>query len=196
MPTGYTAAIADGITFKEYAMSCARAFGALVTMRDSPSDAEIPEEFKPSTYNLERLQDARQELSSLERMTMVEANLNAQADHTASELRRAKRLEEIKDLRCKYESMLTECKKYVPPTPDHAEFRAFMIRQIEESIKFDCSTSYCDKPTVLLTGEEWLDQQIKQAKKDIEYHEEEYAKECQRVSERNAWVKALRDSLK
>lgn len=196
MPTGYTAAIADGITFKEYAMSCARAFGALVTMRDEPADAEIPQEFKPSTYNLERLQDARQELSILERMTMVEANLNAQADYTALELRRAKQLEEIKDLRCKYESMLTECKKYVAPTPDHAEFRAFMICQIEESIEFDCSTSFYDNPTVLLSGEEWLEQQIGQAKKDIVYHEYEYDKECQRVKERNAWVKALRESLK
>lgn len=195
MPTGYTAAISDGITFKEYAMSCARAFGALIEMRDSP-DAEIPEEFNPSTYNLERLQDARQELTSLERMTMVEANLNAQYEHTASERHHTKRLEEIKDLRCRYEAMLTECKKYVPPTQDHAEFRMFMIRQIEESIKFDCSTSYYDKPTVLLTGEEWLDSQISHAKKDIVYHEAEYEKECQRVKERNAWVKELRDSLK
>lgn len=194
MPTGYTAAIADGISFKEYAMSCARAFGALVEMRDD-TDAEIPEEFRPSTYHLERLQDARQELSSLERMTMVEASLNSKTNYTALELRRAKRLEEIKELRCRYEAMLTECKKYAPPTPDHAEFRIFMIRQIEESIKFDCSTTYYDKPTVLLTGEAWLDQQISQAKKDIVYHEAEYSKECERVKERNAWVKALRDSL-
>ena len=37
MPTGYTDKIKDGITFKEYAMGCARAFGALITMRDNPA---------------------------------------------------------------------------------------------------------------------------------------------------------------
>lgn len=195
MPTGYTAAIADGISFKEYAMSCARAFGALVTMRDEPADAEIPEEFKPSTYHLEKWQEAKENLRILENMTMVEAGMEARKAYRNAEEHRLKLLEEIKDLRIKYENMLAECKKYVAPTPDHVGLRYFMIAQIEESIMFDCSTSYYDKPTVLLSGEEWLSRQIEQAKKDIKYHEEEYEKECKRVSERNAWVKALRESL-
>jgi hypothetical protein len=32
MPTGYTSAIADGIEFKDFALRCARAFGALVEL--------------------------------------------------------------------------------------------------------------------------------------------------------------------
>jgi hypothetical protein len=49
MPTGYTAPIADGMTFEQFALGCARAFGALVTMRDEPSDAPIPERLEPDT---------------------------------------------------------------------------------------------------------------------------------------------------
>jgi hypothetical protein len=50
MPTGYTAAVADGtITeFPDFAMQCARAFGTLVLMRDEPQDAAIPEKFEPA----------------------------------------------------------------------------------------------------------------------------------------------------
>lgn len=62
MPTGYTAAIADGIDFKTYALSCARAFGALVEMRDEPANAPIPEEFKPSSYYVTSLASAREEV--------------------------------------------------------------------------------------------------------------------------------------
>lgn len=73
MPTGYTAAIADGISFTNYAMGCARAFGALIEMRDEPSDAPIPEEFKPSTYHLEELQKAQKKLHNLCKMSFGEA---------------------------------------------------------------------------------------------------------------------------
>ena len=59
MPTGYTAKIADGQTFEEFILSCARAFGALVEMRDEPADAPIPEEFKPSAYHTTQIGVAR-----------------------------------------------------------------------------------------------------------------------------------------
>ena len=45
MPTGYTAGILEGETFEQYALQCAKAFGALVMMRDEPSDAPIPDQF-------------------------------------------------------------------------------------------------------------------------------------------------------
>ena len=46
MPTGYTADIQDGkiTTLREYALSCARAFGALIMMRDDPHDAPIADD--------------------------------------------------------------------------------------------------------------------------------------------------------
>jgi hypothetical protein len=36
MPTGYTAAIKDGISFEKFVWDCARGMGALVMMRDEP----------------------------------------------------------------------------------------------------------------------------------------------------------------
>jgi hypothetical protein len=34
MPTGYTDKIKDGISFEEFVLSCARQFGACISMRD------------------------------------------------------------------------------------------------------------------------------------------------------------------
>jgi hypothetical protein len=61
MPTGYTNKIYNGdkVTFPEYALTCARAFDALVMMRDDDNDAEIPNEFKPSLYSAGKIAEAR-----------------------------------------------------------------------------------------------------------------------------------------
>jgi len=44
MPTGYTAEIYEGekeVTFEKFALTCARAFGACITIRDEPMSASI-----------------------------------------------------------------------------------------------------------------------------------------------------------
>lgn len=68
MPTGYTADVADGkITdFVEYALQCARAFGACIMLRDEPISSEIPE-FQPSDYNANALAEAEKTLSRFSR---------------------------------------------------------------------------------------------------------------------------------
>ena len=51
MPTGYTAYVQDGVIteFADFAMKCARAFGALIDMRDESLDAEIRVQREPNT---------------------------------------------------------------------------------------------------------------------------------------------------
>lgn len=44
IPTGYTADIAKDISFREYAISCMKNFGATIVMRDAPIDASITKE--------------------------------------------------------------------------------------------------------------------------------------------------------
>ena len=58
MPTGFTCDIKDGITFERFALNCARAFGALINMRDDSLDAEIPDEIKPSDHHVKALAEA------------------------------------------------------------------------------------------------------------------------------------------
>jgi hypothetical protein len=56
-------------TFPQFAMSCARAFGALVEMRDEGMDAKIPDEIKPEPYHKKAAAEARKELVAFEAMT-------------------------------------------------------------------------------------------------------------------------------
>lgn len=196
MPTGYTAAIKDGITFRQFAMNCARAFGATITMRDDGGDgSNIPERFEPDQHHAKALKEAYDDLAALNIMTKEGAARRASEYYEAAEARRLEMLREIRELRVKYEAMLAEVKAWKAPTPDHVAFRSFMLDQIDGSIRFDCSESYYGTPTKRLTPEEWLVSERSRIKRDIDYHTKNYAEEVERTEKRNAWIKALRDSL-
>lgn len=195
MPTGYTAAVKDGITFEQFAMQCARAMGALIMMRDEPFDAPIPERFEPSSYHLKKLAEVEKNLARYQNMSDSEVDRERLKEFQEAVAYREERIKSGNDLRSKYEAMRAQVDAWVPPTPEHEGFRDFMLRQLDESIKFDCSTAYYSEPD-LHGAAAWRDMKIAQARRDIEYHSAEHAKEVERTESRNAWLKALRDSLK
>lgn len=197
MPTGYTAAIADDITFNDFAMNCARAMGALVMMRDEPTGAQIPERFEPSDYHVKAIAKAKESLLLLEAMSAAEATEKAKLAFTEETEYRNSAMQKNDDLRKKYTSMLQQVQAWEPPTQDHNGFKAFMVEQINSSIDFDCNNSYyMERNPILLSGDEWLECETAKAKKDLDYHTAENEKEIERTEARNRWVKELRDSLK
>lgn len=194
MPTGYTADIDKGITFKQFALSCARNFGALITMRDDPHDAEIPDEFTPDTDHYdEALAKAEARFVELASMTEAQAAEKAEAEYREGLRAAADRNAERQALRDKYEAMLLKVEQWTPPTPDHAGLKRFMREQITESIRFDCG--YVTPDPVLASPQEYIRAHKEQAIKDVEYYTQERQKEIERAAERTAWVKALRASL-
>jgi hypothetical protein len=197
MPTGYTAAIADGIDFPTFAMDCARAFGACVTLRDEPGGGDkIPESFEPNNYYQRSIDSAHARMTELSSMSSAEADRKAEQEWKTEEAQRIKRLQEKADLHAKYEAMLAEAESWTPPTPEHIGLKQFMIDQINESIRFDCSISHLDSPVERLSGGAWLVNQLKRCERELQYYEAQNKKEIERASERTAWVQALRDSLK
>jgi hypothetical protein len=195
MPTGYTAAIKDGISFEEFTWNCARAFGALIMMRDDPASAPIPERFEPSDYNLKRLAEARSRLAELEALTPEQCQQRADEQYESDEQSRLDRKQEMQDLRAKYADMLDQVRVWIAPSKEHDGLKEFMIKQIEESIKFDCGYTHYDEPTVRLSGIDWLDEQKARAIKNIEHHKTANAEEVERTNGRNEWVRLLRESL-
>ena len=196
MPTGYTAGIAKGITFEQFAMYCARAFGALITMRDEPGDKPIPEEFVPSVYHAEELEKARAELERLNNLTLGRAAKSVKRDYEKESQRIATAVKENNKLMEQYDAMLMQVKAWRPPTPDHVELKDFMISQIKSSLDFDSMGEYYEEhPAVLLPVTDWLVSKKAEAIKDIAYHTKEYEAEVDRTNHRNEWVKALRGSL-
>ena len=198
MPTGYTHKIKDGITFDEFVMGCARAFGACVTMRDDSSDKEIPEKFEPSDYHVNAIKKLNDRLECLSKMFVSDCGFSATECYNDEVKRRYRATSEAIDLEIKYRKMLSYVSGWEPPSYDHEELKKFMIEQIKSSIDWDCNLGdyYRDKTVSKLAGEEWFDFEVCDIIKDIEYHQKEYAKEVDRTNNRNEWISKLRNSLK
>lgn len=200
MTTGYTAAVQDGsITeFPAFAMQCARAFGALVTLRDEPMDAPVPEEFTANTkYNDERIAEAQERLGMLGAAPLAAIRVRAAEALREAQEAHAKRQAERVAARTRYEAMLTKVRAWTPPTADHSGLRDFMVEQLETSIKFDCSGDYDKAPDpASYEPEAWRAAQIAEAKRSITYQGGQRAEEMVRAVNRTSWVKALRASLK
>jgi len=197
MPTGYTNQIANGISFNDFIMSCARAFGELIMMRDEPHDAEIPKKLEPSDYHLNQIIETKTRLTAAKSMDIMMSIEEARTSYDKQVVNNEESIASKKSLKQKYEDMLKKVSVWEPPSKDHNNLKSFMRDQIEESIKFDCDLDYYEKhKPVLLTGKQWKDQEISLLEESLEYHTEEYAKELKRVSDSNLWLQQLRDSLK
>lgn len=194
MSTGYTSLIENGITFKDFTLKCARAFGACVTMRDEPFNRPIPDKFEPSEYHREELEKYKLNLENIKDISIEDAKIKAEKEYNDAKTNYITSLKEKFSLKEKYELMLKQVKNWQPPTKDHKELKNFMIQQIESSINFDCNVSYTIQPK-LKSPEEWLNGEINKCLKSIDYHLEQYNKEVNNCKERTEWIQALKKSL-
>lgn len=190
MPTSYTADIGEGkvTTLREFAMICARAFGACITMRDASMDAQIPDRFEPEfVYHQERLEEAQVLLSELSSILGEEAEKRAKAEYEESlashnKYQTARRLENHR-----YKMMLEKVREW---RTEADGIKDFMVQQLEISIN-----DYVSEPPIKLTGQEWLKEKRFTALRDIAYHEKQIAEEIHRTEMHNLWLAALRRSL-
>lgn len=198
MPTGYTAVLLEKpeTTFKQFAMLCARAFGALVTMRDDDMDAPIPEKFKPSDYYVKRLRESQEEfatLSVLGTKARIQFGKKKQAE-TIAALEGSIEKEE-RENSC-LEAMAAKVREWHPPSSDHVGLKDFMLEQLKiykhDPKWFRERISSTKQQNPLDVWQDALDS----AKRNIQYFADEMQKEAERVAGRNEWLKQLRDSLK
>lgn len=197
MPTGYTSKIYEGKeqTGKEFLMTCARAFGATIEMRDMGLDAEIPEEFQPSTYHQEQINIARENLLKYTEMTIEEASELAEMEYNQKLIDNKKYNDKKFALRDRYQNTLGEVLNWEPPTSEHEGLKKFAIEQLQESIKWDC-TIYPRENYKKETPQEYIERKIGESLKDIEYYQKKWEEEVKRTNACNLWIKQLRESLK
>lgn len=194
MPTGYTADIKDGITFNRFVWNCARAFGALVILRDEPTGAPIPERFEPSSYYADSAKKDEAELARLHSLTKEQASAECLAAYQREQGDYNQRRAEKRDLREKYLRMLAKAKEWKPPTPEHAGLRDFMVQQITESIEWDCSDKY-DRLPACKSTDAWLADGIEHTRKSLARSQQSYTEEVERTESRNRWLQELRNSV-
>ena len=198
MPTGYTAIIGEkkDVSFRDFTLRCARAFGACVMQRDDDVNA-LPEKQKPSTYHLEQLDKAKAELKHLQEtpkeqllLEAAERILKSNQEIVESNKRR---LQETAELKQRYKKMLEAVATWTPPTDEHKGLKDFMTQQITESIDWDCKPY---QATLSETDpEKFIAHEIELQQESIRYHQEGWDKDVARCKSQNAWIDALYNSL-
>ena len=201
MPTGLTAPICEGredYTFEKFAMRCARGFGALIALRDEPLDVEIDldKHFQPSDYYKKALKRAQKAYQDFIDNPPTEEVLSAQYDEYVERHKRGfqEEVKESETVRQRYMAMLLRVNDWVPPTEEHQGLKDYMVKQIQDSIDFDCRVY---EPRIV-TREEYIKSYMSPAHllRDIEYYSEEYKNEVHACQKRKEWVMQLMDSLK
>lgn len=195
MPTGYTQIINEkpDTTFGQFALRCARAMGALVMMRDEPTDTAIPEDVSYSSgYHAKAIQQAADDLVKYNAMDEEDCELAAEKEYKLGLRAYREALLEKQTQARNYGAMLGQVLAWKPPTAEHKGMKEFMEKQLRESIEFDCYTP--TKP-VKLTGAEWKQAKIDAAIHSLDYSTKSQREEDERNKSRNEWVKALRENL-
>lgn len=197
MPTGYTSSLYDGPqSFRDYALQCARAFGACVELRDEPL-APAPDSLPVYSYHETRLAESRARLAEVEAWTDEQAEAAADAAWAEAERQYSEALAEVAGRKERYSAALAEAKAWTPPTPDHQKLKDFMIEQIEMCWdETELSSYYKDRKFhCRLSAAEVKAKEIKDAKWNIKHHEEHHQNEVSRNQMRNAWLQVLHASL-
>lgn len=195
MPTGYTDAVLTGkITgLREFALTCARAMGALIMMRDDPMDAPIPKQFAPNTeYYDERLADARADLAEIMGFSPAECTAKIVEDISAAEEYRDKYLVEKDQDRSRYVAMLEKVEAWETAADG---LKDFMLSQLRDSLKWDCDGDYIPSVPDMMSVDDWRAEKTTKIFKDIAYLQQKIGEEIQRTEERNQWLTALLESL-
>ena len=194
MPTGYTADVKDGkITeFRDFALQCARAFGACIEMRDDPLSTPIPDEFKADNYHANRVVETMAELKRVESMSSVDVAAECEREYEEAAKRHRESVERTTETRNHYNAMLAKVVEWEPPSPAHVELKQFMIQQLTESRQFDCIES---DPPKREAPADWRQRKMRRLTADLEYHATGDREEHERAASRTLWVRQLRESL-
>lgn len=194
MPTGYTYPVVEGkvTEFRDFALGCARAFGALIMMRDDAADAPIPESIPADTDYYDKCIAAEaQRIEEIKAMSAADADVEARTAYEEAMGSRTVYLS-IKELEAeRLNAMLQKVRAWQPPTPDHLGMKEFMIDQLSISMPDD----YVPAIPVLLDGATWRAQQLNELSAALDRHARDRDKEIERAKGRNDWLAKLRQSL-
>ena len=191
MPTGYTTDIYNGkdVSFKDFALNCARAFGACVMQRDDPAD-EKPKIMPEESYHADKLK----EIGKFKKPTKTKFN-NYIKEQTAYW---QESIDKKKKLQIAYDIKIKEAQNWTPPTPEHEGLKKFMIEQLTESMKFDCDGDFYESELIslkALTYEKYVLKEKSEYERSIVFHTEYLKKDLNTIRQRNKWIQDLYNSL-
>lgn len=199
MPSGYTEGILSGTIndLNDFIWMCARGFGAFITQKDNIDEPPILKE-KPNPYYKNKIKQLLNEQQKYNEYTdndwqstylkYIEDQLKDIDDNIKEKI-------ESKE---KYENILNQVKEWIPPNENFHKLKSFMINQIEESIDFDCDTSFWQERKNKISNlklEQYKRNVLNDINESLISNKEYYDEEVQRVKERNQWKQQLIESI-
>jgi hypothetical protein len=194
MPSGITAPIAEGkdITAAEFLIRCAKQFGGLMHMQDEPLSAPIvPREANLDHYD-KSIARLEKDLAKYQAMSLEEAEAAVEEDYQEDLARHNQITADKNATRARYEAVLAKVRTWVPPTPEHDNLKEFAVKQLVESIDWDCKVY--EGPTKL-SAQEYLTGRIEGLQGSLNFYKKQRADEIKRVEEANKWVTTLVESV-
>ena len=194
MPTGYTACMLEGADFETFAMVGMRAFSAAAHMRDEPVSKPY-EPRRPSEYYADRLKEAQAKLVELESLSLDDRLVHAVQDYNKKCAFFQEHIDRRRANNMKLDAMLAQVEAFCPPTPDHANFKRFMICSIKESASdgdatyFERELKKLKKPKTIADAEEWYREQHGRVVQEVASRSADLTKDLQVCKEVNEWAK-------
>lgn len=204
--TGYVYELINkNLNFKQFASTCAYAFGALVQYRDSdvdrtklPDDVELKlEENSTLKYYEKALKEYIDKYNILkvytktQRVEFATTEINQNLKYNLRQLKEALKEKKI------VQDMLKKVEAWEPPTDEHVNFKNFMINQLKSSQFMDDYYQEQINYYNNITPIKYYNQQIKNLKESI--RNAKYRIKEERSKKPNItcsdWVKQLKESL-
>ena len=194
MATGYTYPIVDGdgITPRQFLLTCARAFGAAIQQRDGSHDTPLKTVVEPSDYHERELARAEIKLHELQLMAAIDISGAAAVALCAARTCRKERVTERARSTKRFKDMLAAVRQWEPPTDGHAGLKKFAIEQIEMSIDtydIDAVDVTAYDPAV------WHAAEIERATRSVAHHRESRDEEITHCAEKTEWLTTFVASL-
>jgi len=204
MATGYTAKIEEGISFKDFVLTCATAFYG---GRDGNTILRKEADSSNLEYYRKEVDDAQKKLKDIEDAS-DEMLINTEITRAKNQIKYYKNnILKIKALRKKYDKMLKEVKAWIVPSPDHQYFKEFMVDQIKQSIEYDCDLKYTvksikdnEKIVKNLKGKKkfkkFRKELLEGAKRTLSYYTGRLQEAQENYDIANKWISGIHESMK
>lgn len=199
MPSGYTEGILSGTIndLNDFIWMCARGFGAFITQKDNIDEPPILKE-KPNPYYKNKIKQLLNEQQKYNEYTDDDWQ-NEYLKYIEDQLKDIDdNIKEKIESKEKYENILNQVKEWIPPNENFHKLKSFMINQIEESIDFDCNTSFWQERKNKISNlklEQYKRNVLNDINESLILNKEYYDEEVQRVKERNQWKQQLIESI-
>jgi hypothetical protein len=204
--TGYVHGLVDNnLTFKQFASTCAYAFGALMQYRDSNVDrTTLPDDVEKAlkddsmeTYYEDQLKRETKEYNKLKAFTKKEReafgkeNRDKQLKENRESLKQALKEKKI------VQDMLKKVEAWEPPTPDHVNYKKFMIDQLNMSTFMDDYYYSNVNKLEYTTPLQYYTEILKASKDQISFYKRQIKEQKAKKSVEKCgdWVKQLKESL-